>query len=329
MKLGGLFGLGAGTPSRFPYPDRPQPGQGVAPSSGAVFRGRLVLVFGPSGTVSGVFVYAPGTTPGAGNTPIAAMTASATDPFGNDVTPGDASSSGTIIAIGAAPSGGTPSFVQLAPGNPASMLISSGDSAEATAGHIDSLISGGGAARNLNLRLTSPKVTGFPSAASQVLLTSEAADGSQAPAALLQATDGVNSAALEVTPTGTVVIVGPFTSLFGSAARPSNIQTDVWHAAAVVNGWASTTLKYKLTAFNSVRVLGVIDPAAQTSTTFFTLPAGYRPATTQDHVVSFHLTVAANVGIFIRANNTGTLVAVNSATTSGVLVIDIDIPLDY
>src|SRR5215831_8312493 len=99
--LGSLFGLGAGTPSRFPYPDRPQPAPGLGPGGGQNVRARTVIVFGPAGTVSGVFVYAPGTTPGPGNPPIAAMTASATDPFGNDVQPGDASALGTIIAIGA------------------------------------------------------------------------------------------------------------------------------------------------------------------------------------------------------------------------------------
>jgi len=57
----------------------------VSAGSVNIFRGRLVIVFGPAGTVSGIFVYQQGTTPGPGNTPIVAITNSATDPFGNAV----------------------------------------------------------------------------------------------------------------------------------------------------------------------------------------------------------------------------------------------------
>lgn len=69
----------------------PRPDQGFAPpgspmapgSQSAVVRAREVIVSGPSGAVVGVFVYAAGTTPGAGNEPIASMTNQASDPFGN------------------------------------------------------------------------------------------------------------------------------------------------------------------------------------------------------------------------------------------------------
>lgn len=48
---------------------------------------RQVIVFGPAGTPVGVFVYAPGTTPGPGNVPVASMTAGTKDPYGNTVIP--------------------------------------------------------------------------------------------------------------------------------------------------------------------------------------------------------------------------------------------------
>jgi hypothetical protein len=286
MKLGGLFGLGAGTPSRFPYPDRPQPSPGLGPSAGQNIRARVVVVFGPAGSVSGVFVYSPGTTPGPGNPPIAAMSASATDPFGNDITPGDASSLGTIIAIGATPSGGTPSFIQLAPATPSAQInIGSGDPLEAVAAHIDSLISGGGASRNLNLRLTSPKAVGFPNAAASMFLASEAVDGSASPLWLVSATDGVNSSSFEVTPTGTNAIVGPFKSTAGSAASPSLISTDVWSSLgspAIANVTVNQA-RYALMPFGANAVAMMCIDVALTATgavaagvyTFAnTLPAG-------------------------------------------------------
>lgn len=55
----------------------------VAAGSTNIFRGRLVIVFGPSGAVTGVFVYAAGTTPALGNPPIFWATSSSVDPFGN------------------------------------------------------------------------------------------------------------------------------------------------------------------------------------------------------------------------------------------------------
>jgi hypothetical protein len=55
----------------------------TAAGSVNIFRGRLVIVFGPAGTVSGIFVYTPGTTPGLGNPPVVSITESSTDPYGN------------------------------------------------------------------------------------------------------------------------------------------------------------------------------------------------------------------------------------------------------
>lgn len=61
-------------------------GAPMAPGSQTpVVRARQVIVFGPSGQVVGIFVYAVGTTPGAGNPPVDSITRSATDPFGNAV----------------------------------------------------------------------------------------------------------------------------------------------------------------------------------------------------------------------------------------------------
>jgi len=69
----------------------PRPDQGFAPSGAPmapgsqnpVVRAKQVIVFGPSGQVVGIFVYAVGTTPAAGNAPVDSITRSGSDPFGN------------------------------------------------------------------------------------------------------------------------------------------------------------------------------------------------------------------------------------------------------
>jgi hypothetical protein len=75
--VGSLFGLGSGTPSRFPYPDRPQPAPGVGPGGGTIIRARDVIIFGKLG----LFVYDPAPGPG---TLVGSFTGQAgTDPYGN------------------------------------------------------------------------------------------------------------------------------------------------------------------------------------------------------------------------------------------------------
>jgi hypothetical protein len=64
----------------------PQAGQvsyGIPPNSNGVIVARQVIVFGPAGNASGVFVYAAGTTPGLGNPPITWESSGLVDPFGN------------------------------------------------------------------------------------------------------------------------------------------------------------------------------------------------------------------------------------------------------
>jgi hypothetical protein len=73
-----LTGLGQDTPSRFPYPGRPQPGQGVSPSQGQTIRARFVIITSVAG---GLFAYVG--TPGPGNAPILWATLGTTDPYGN------------------------------------------------------------------------------------------------------------------------------------------------------------------------------------------------------------------------------------------------------
>lgn len=146
--VAGLFGLGAGTPSRFPYEDRPQPAPGLGPSQGQNVRARVVIVTGPTGSVSGVFVYSPGTIPALGNPPIASMTAGTKDPFGNTVIP-------QITAYGA---GG--STVRMTAGtSTATLLVGTGDAAETSIAAFSSTIAGAGATRQLEATLLGPSTS--------------------------------------------------------------------------------------------------------------------------------------------------------------------------
>lgn len=84
MKLGGLFGLGTGTPSRFPYPDRPQSGPGLGAGQGQNVRARFIIIFGSTG---GLFVY--NGNPAFGNLITTITATSGTDPYGNAYIGGD------------------------------------------------------------------------------------------------------------------------------------------------------------------------------------------------------------------------------------------------
>ena len=62
---------------------------GVQPGTQAgITFARVVIVFGPTGAVNGIFIYNPGTTPGAGNGPVLSGTLAAKDPYGNAVQQG-------------------------------------------------------------------------------------------------------------------------------------------------------------------------------------------------------------------------------------------------
>jgi hypothetical protein len=82
---------------------------------------------------------------------------------------------------------------------------------------------------------------------------------------------------------GDVALLSPVTATSGTAASPTEITTDVWHTAVLVNGWTGTA-QYKLQPDGTVmlRTLGSLGAGTLTNgTTLFTLPAGppsYQPA---------------------------------------------------
>jgi hypothetical protein len=142
----------------------PRPDQGfaptgspMAPGSSAVVRARQVIVFGPSGSIVGLFMYAAGTTPGPGNPPVVSITRASTDPFGNAVDP-------DVVAYGAAGS-----FVELTQGQIV-FQGTSGQSGPAT-------ITAGNTAGFLDLQ--SGEVTGSDTPAEITLLSRQASGAGQ------------------------------------------------------------------------------------------------------------------------------------------------------
>lgn len=251
---GSLFGLGKPQPSRFPYPGRPQPSPGVAPSPGIVVRANTVIVSGPSGTPVGVFVYQPGTTPALGNPPIASMTAATADPFGNAVKP-------DIFVYG---TGGNTSFVGMTPGTPAALFVGTGDVAETRAGRVDGVIFGSGPTRQIFTQHQAPRVSGENAGADAgISIASPSVDLTTNPVTVsLFAQDGLgNVSGVNVYPTK-VTVAAPLIAQSGTATAPSIITTDTWNTYTLINSFTGT-LNYRLCADGTVEVYGsVTTPAA-------------------------------------------------------------------
>jgi hypothetical protein len=153
-------------------PPAGQVSTGVQPGvTSAVLLANKVIVFGANG---GIFVY--NGTPALGNPPILAITTATTDPYGNDIKPGDADAAGALIALGPAPAGGTPSFIELVAGAVLELALGTGDADEVLSSALFTLISGSGAARTLVTRLASPSF--LPTAGfSELQLASGSQDG--------------------------------------------------------------------------------------------------------------------------------------------------------
>jgi len=81
--LGGLPAAPLNTPGGAPLIPGVQPGL-----QQAAVVANVVIIFGPTGAVVGLFVYKPGTIPGPGNPPLVSVTAGTKDPYGNTVIAG-------------------------------------------------------------------------------------------------------------------------------------------------------------------------------------------------------------------------------------------------
>lgn len=186
--------------------------------SWALLKTGLAYIFGlvlSGGTITGPdyildptgFYFYSGT-PAAGNL-ITAISTAATDPLGNDLSPGDGSALGTFLTLGGTPPGGTPSYLQLVPGSPKAFIgIGTGDPAEASPGKITSTVLGAGGTRAIDTALTAPRVTGQAAGANaQLLLESASPDLTAPPDLVLSASDGTVTSSISITPAGVIINV--------------------------------------------------------------------------------------------------------------------------
>jgi hypothetical protein len=255
----------------------------TAAGSSNVFRGRLVIVFGPAGTVSGIFVYQQGTTPGPGNPPIVAITNSTVDPFGNTVQPTVQITGTGTLQVGTAPN----AQVQLRTAGGVSGVIEFLLN-NATFG--DGLLVGGivgGAFASINLQGPQTTVANFRDRC-RLQLNSSDAVSSFANATFTYSDDAASDHAYMFVDGGGVAITacqqlkatqpGTGTSALNPAVGES------WHdLRPLSNSFVGTIAgryppQYRKTSEGDVEVIGYVQlPATYNGVTFANLPAGYRP----------------------------------------------------
>lgn len=273
-------GLG-GTP---PMPPGYQPPglPDTAAGSVNIFRGRLVIVFGPANTVSGIFVYQQGTTPGPGNTPIVSITNSTVDPFGNAVQPTIQITGTGTLQVGSA---GSPQ-VQLRTTAGKSGVI---DFLLNTSPFTDGLLVCGivgGTFAALNLQGPSTSTAGHRD---KCRIQLDSSDGASFANVLQVYTDdgGADHTYLFFDAGG----VGITACQQATAADPSIVPTaaapavgETWHdMRPLLNGFVGTIAgryppQYRKTLDGTIEVEGFIQlPAAYNGVTVQTLPAAYRP----------------------------------------------------
>jgi hypothetical protein len=81
-------------------------------------------------------------------------------------------------------------------------------------------------------------------------------------------------------------VIGSVTAAAPGASSSVALTSETWHSGTLQNGWvnqggANVVFRYRLTALNSVEIIGVINGGSASSSQFFQLPANYRPATQQ------------------------------------------------
>lgn len=258
----------------------------VSAGSVNIFRGRLVIVFGPTGTVSGIFVYQQGTTPGPGNTPIVSITNSTTDPYGNPVQPTIQITGTGTLNVGSAPN----TQVQLRTTAGVSGLLGFlfNNSAFSDSQVIAGIV--GGLFAALSMQGPASTVVGFRDKI-RIQLNSSDAISSFGNVQIVYTDDGgtdhvyaaEDARGFRIQVCGQLTAADPTTP--PTATAPAFAET--WHdMRPLQNLFVGTIagrypLQYRKTAEGNVEVFGYVQfpPAAgnYNSVTFATLPAAYRP----------------------------------------------------
>jgi hypothetical protein len=249
----------------------------------AVVTANRVIVYGSNG---GVFVYAG--TPAPGNAPIAWMSDSLADPYGNAL---------KIPGVG---SSGMTGWSALSNGI---MYVGTSSDTSVTAARISAPATG------------EVQITGNVGAAdvpALLFFLSKVAGGGPIP--VIQVGSIIENCGLTV--------LGPVNSSSGTPANPSLITTDAWNAMTLANGWGTPSVaSYRLTNDGEVELAGELrQAAAPTSTTVATLPAGYRPA----HTLAF--AVGASAGVagaspWMQVDSSGVVIVNNAAIASNPIIL--------
>lgn len=275
----------------------------TAAGSVNIFRGRLVIVFGPVGTVSGIFVYQLGTTPGPGNTPIVSITNSTTDPYGNTVQPTIQITGTGTLNVGSAPN----AQIQLRTSGGVSGVI---DFLLNSASFNDGLLVCGivgGTFAALNLQGPSSTVVGHRDRC-RVQLNSSDGVSSFANIQYVYASDTLVDQIFMFEDAGGIGIhvcqqlTAADPSVTATAVAPAIAET--WHdMRPLLNSFIGTIAgqyppQYRKLADGNVQIAGYVQlPAAGANLngiTFANLPAAYRPGSNNGHkwTVEFATNVA-------------------------------------
>lgn len=278
-----MKGLGGMPPVPLNAPQGAALTGGVQPGqSSGIVTANKVIVFGPG---DGVFVYS-GAPPAAGNLIASIAPAAGTDPYGNHYVAGDASYSATFAT---ALNGGQVTWYTGSLATGWSVVATATSHAVApqglvilSAAEIALSLSGGGTAGLFLGTAVSPNIVNF---------------------------------------TGNVV--GLNTGVPGSAGTQ-----ETWHPMTpLLNSWAAQAApnvqpQYRAVAapINCIEVIGSLNAAAATAITFFTLPAGYRPASSQPFPVgTFSGTTGITNVTFGFCDTSGNLtIQQRSATQTGI-----------
>lgn len=206
------------------------------------------------------FLYADTGSAVQGNLIASAAPAAGTDEFGKGFGAG-------VKAYG---TGGSTSFVQMLPGNPAQVSLSTGDAAELEVGSAGTILTGSGGTKVFTTRIKAPRMTGFSNAQARVDCSSISNDGTTTPPEVaITATDGTDSTDIFMHPTSSSNGNFQFTNSSGGFAafsrnmagsfpvtKPDNtavtvtqaVATDLTHAYSITGGDAQTDTVYTIKA---------------------------------------------------------------------------------
>jgi hypothetical protein len=229
-----MAGDGLRRPLNAPPGITPAPGVQPGTTTGVIFA-RYVIVFGPTGSVTGVFVYAAGTTPGPGNPPVISIGENTKDPYGNTVVPG-------IIQYG---SGGSYSGLVVQGGTSILQMVTQATASNVPPEVYAAALNAGTATEYQVLTILSGEETATGGNAFINLFSQNANATTQAFGEL-----GITGVNIIQWTANAVNVNKPITATAGTAANPTSITTDTWHplgAMAGGSGYTVNNARYQLT----------------------------------------------------------------------------------